>query len=249
MKLRQLQSQFSRHLLDSSADLSALKITGPFAAQQLMGLYRNNFYIGLSQYLADCFPAVQALVGEEFFAQLAKAYIIECPLTQASLESYGSGFSAFINTCAQAQSLVYLADVAALDWAFDRANSVLSISDFPFARLAEVDDRQQLQICFQLPPETLLIAAQYPLVKIWLGAKNDDLDGVNMSQSDFVILHPDMQNGAQCYSVSAEQFQFLSAVAAGKSLQVLAEQPEFQALLNHFISKNIINDFNFEGEL
>ena len=249
MKLAQLQALFSQHLLDPSIDLSELQISGPFAAKQLMNLYRNNFNISLSDYLTGCFPAVSALVGEEFFAQLARAYIVEGPLTQASLEFYGSGFATFVSTCPQTQSLEYLADVAALDWALDRAHSVQSFSDFPFAQLTKIDAEQQLQIIFKLQPETILISANYPLLKIWLGAKYGDLEHLNMTQIDYLIMHPDNKQGAKYYSLTAKQYQFLAAVAAGEKLQMLTAQPDFQAQLNHFISENVINDFKLEGEI
>ena len=248
MTLAELQSTFSQHLLYQSVDLAELEITGPFSAEQLMGLYRNNFYIGLSEYLSDCFPAVVALVGEEFFAQLAKAYIIECPLSQANLELYGQGFAPFIKDCPQAESLEYLADIAALDWAFDRAKSVVSLQDFPFTQLAQVTAQQQQQISFRLQPETLLLCAPYPLLKIWLGAKSGELDALEMKSDERVVMYPNKHSGVLFCNLSSTEYQFLQQVQAHASLQSLSALPDFQDLLKHFISLHIINDFKFEGE-
>jgi len=249
LKLIDLQSKFSQHLLHQNVDLTELDATGPFPVEALMGLYRNNFYISLSECLAAYFPAVLALVGEEFFAQLAKAYIKQSALDKAELDNFGAGFSGFIAGCEQTKSLAYLGDVAALDWAFDGANAVASIAAFPYDRLSQLEEPQQSQIIFQLAPNTLLIKAGYPLLKIWLGAKSGDLDGVDMAQSDYVILYPEGEQGAKYTSLSAEQYQFLLAVKEQKGLEQLAESADFSTHLKEFISQNIINNFKLEGEV
>jgi len=249
LKLRQLQSEFSQHLLHQPVDLSALDVIGPFPVEQLMGLYRNNFYISLSQYLEACFPAVLALVGEEFFAQLAKAYIMQSPLDKAELDVFGAGFPHFIEQAEQTQSLVYLGDVALLDWAFDSAKAVVHIDVFPFEKLAQLDELQQLKIRFQLAPKTLLIKAQYPLLKIWLGAKSGDLDDVDMQESDFVILRPDSEEGVTFSSLNAHQYQFLLNVKDQKNLEQLAESADVNEYLNEYISQNVINNFCLEDEV
>jgi len=249
LKLRQLQSKFSQHLLHQPVDLSEFDVIGPFPVEQLMGLYRNNFYISLSQYLETCFPAVLALVGEDFFAQLAKAYIMQSPLDKAELDLFGAGFPEFIEQAEQTQSLVYLADVAILDWAFDSAKAVVHIDAFPFEKLSQLDELQQLKIRFQLAPKTLLIKAQYPLLKIWLGAKSGNLDNVDMQESDFVLLRPDIEQGAKFASLNKHQYQFLLNVKDQKSLAKLAESADFNEHLNEYISQNVINNFSFEDEV
>jgi len=249
LKLNQLQSKFSQHLLHQPVDLSELDVVGPFPVEQLMGLYRNNFYISLSQYLEACFPAVLALVGEEFFAQLAKAYIIQSPLDKAELDLFGAGFPCFIKQAEQTQSLAYLGDVAVLDWAFDNAKAIVHIDAFPFEKLSRLNELQQVKIKLQLAPKTVLIKAQYPLLKIWLGAKSGNLDGVDMQESDFVILRPDIEQGAKLTSLNEQQYQFLLDVKDQKSLGQLAESADFNEHLNEYISQNVINNFSFEDEV
>lgn len=249
MKLAELQREFTQHLLHNSADLEKLNITGPFAVEQLLGLYRNNFYISCSDYLNNCFPSVAALVGEEFFAQLAKAFIMQQPLTCASIEAFGSKFAAFIRDCEQTQSLPYLEAIAELDWGFDKVKSVTEITDFPFQQLQQLTEEQQLKIQFQLTPQTLLINSKLPVLKIWLGIHSGNLDDIDMQQGEYVILHPDREQGAKYYTISEQQFTFLSAVAKGESLATLATLNDFQQQLNHFISHAVINNFILEGEL
>jgi len=248
LKLADLQAQFSKHLLHQSVDLSSLNLTGPLPVEQLMSLYRNNFYVSLTDYLKGCFPSVDALVGEEFFEQLAKAYIIQRPLDNPDIELYGEGFSRFISNLPQTSDLVYLAGIAALDWGFDRAKAVTEIASFPFAELEGLDQQQQLKICFKMSAQTLLLASDYPLLSIWQGVAKDCLEGIDMGCAENLILHPSNTQGALFYLLNSSQYEFLSAISAGARLQQLCEIEDFQQHLNYFIGNAVINGFTTGDE-
>ncbi len=249
MKLTELQQQFSQYLLYQSSELADLKITGPFAAEQLMALYRNNFYISITEYLQGCFLSVAALVGEDFFAQLAKAFIIAQPLRCASIEVYGSDFANFISCCEQAKSVPYLADIARLDWAVDRAKSELLHAEFPFARLAALSSEAQLEIYFELPPNTVLLASNHPVLSIWLGVKQGGLESIDMHSQEIVIICPDRVEGAKVTALSKAHYQFLAAINNQQNLQSLSKLDNFQQLLSDSITAGFINNFILEGEL
>lgn len=249
MKLADLQNEFARHLLYRPANFDILNLSGPFEIDQLMELYRNNFYISCKDYLAKSFQSVELLVGEEFFSQLAKAFIIQQPLTSASIESLGGPFASFIKVCHRTQSIPYLAAIADLDWAFDKAKSVLHIADFPYQKLQQLPAEHHLKVKFQLVPETLLTSASCPVLKIWSGIHSGHLDDIDMQRGEYVILHPDKAQGAKYYTLSEQQYRFLTAVADGENLASLATIDNFQQQLNYFIRHAVINNFILEGEL
>ena len=136
MNLSEVQNLFSHQLLEPNLELSSelkrLEMSGPFPTEQLLQLYRNNFYISLSEYLEACFPAVLALVGEEFFRQLSKHFIQKIPLTEAPLEKYGANFSSFISTYPATLELPYLAEMARLEWYLEQAKTNFQLKHFHF---------------------------------------------------------------------------------------------------------------------
>lgn len=249
MKLIQLQQTFAQHLLHQPTDLDALKVTGPFSVEQLMGLYRNNFYISFLDYLTACFPSVQALVGEEFFAQLAKAFTKDKSLDCASIEHYGQQFANYIDHCEQVQALGYLADIARIDWAVDRAKSEIEFSPFPFEALGKLSPEQQMQAVFGMRENTVLMAANCPVFDIWQGVQDGCLDNIDMQRRQWGVIYSDQEFGAKCEQLSEQQFNFLTAVSKGLSLQQLAIEDDFQQHLQHFISIAVINNFTLQGEL
>ena len=58
--------------------------------------YRDNVAVGLSNALASAFPAVKQIVGDEFFAAMARAYVQADPPRSPVLMDYGAGFADFI---------------------------------------------------------------------------------------------------------------------------------------------------------
>lgn len=88
---------------------------------QRFDVHRNNALSGLTAALADNFPVVQAEVGAEFFAAMARCFIAAQPPHSVVLAQFGAGLPDFIAGFAPAAELPYLADLARLEQARVRA--------------------------------------------------------------------------------------------------------------------------------
>src|SRR5712692_5131765 len=80
-----------------------------------LDIYRNTIFSGLTRALRLAFPAVERLVGDEFFAGASDAFIREHLPRAAYLDLYGGEFPDFLSRFLPATSLPYLAGVARLD--------------------------------------------------------------------------------------------------------------------------------------
>src|SRR5260370_38424589 len=78
-------------------------------------VYRNNVVVGLGKALKSRFPAVEKIVGKEFFAAMARVFVTEQPPRSPLLATYADDFPAFIAAFEPARDLPYLADVARLE--------------------------------------------------------------------------------------------------------------------------------------
>jgi len=83
---------------------------------QRFAVYRNNVIVSLVDALADSYPVVQALVGEDFFRAMAAEFARGNPPRSPVLAWYGAGFADFVADFPPAAGLPYLADVARLEW-------------------------------------------------------------------------------------------------------------------------------------
>jgi hypothetical protein len=83
---------------------------------QRFAVYRNNVVVSLIDALADTYPVVQQLVGEEFFRAMAREFALDHPPASPVMAYYGEGFAEFVAGFPPAAALSYLADVARLEY-------------------------------------------------------------------------------------------------------------------------------------
>ena len=110
------QRVFATALLDPDRDIPEGLVTpeGQPAGKRF-GIYRNNVTVSLVNALAEIFPTVQNLVGEEFFRAMARLYVQDHPPASRLLFEYGANFADFIEGFAPAADLAFLPDVARLE--------------------------------------------------------------------------------------------------------------------------------------
>lgn len=120
--------EFAAALLDADRDVpqflsSSTGINDP----RRFAVYRNNVTVGLVNAMTANFPSIVRLVGEEFFAAMAREYVREYPPHSRLMFEYGGNFPDFLETFAPVRPYPYLADVARLEicWrqAFHEADS------------------------------------------------------------------------------------------------------------------------------
>ena len=108
-----MQTPFAQALLDPQPQTPALAN----AASGRFNVYRNNYFITLRNALRSTFPAVERLVGEEFFAALAHAFAERHSPRSPLMARYGGGFPEFLEQLPALADFPYLADVAWLEYA------------------------------------------------------------------------------------------------------------------------------------
>ncbi|HNB26422.1 MAG TPA: DNA-binding domain-containing protein, partial [Alphaproteobacteria bacterium] len=97
MNLAELQGAYRTFLLDGSTTAIAPAIVeDAFDAEERLRIYRNNFLIGLGEALKANFPVTLQLLGEDFFAQAARTFILRAPPERPCLFEYGAGFADYL---------------------------------------------------------------------------------------------------------------------------------------------------------
>ncbi|MCC7274567.1 MAG: putative DNA-binding domain-containing protein [Alphaproteobacteria bacterium] len=158
------QARFAAALLDPDMGVPeevATPENGRFA------VYRNNVVAGLATALATRFPAVETIVGSEFFAAMAGVFVRRHPPRSPVMHEYGDAFPGFIETFPPAAGLTFLPDVARLEWARGvayHAADTAPIDPGVLTRLAP-DALPGLRIA--LHPSLAAIASDHPIRTIW----------------------------------------------------------------------------------
>jgi hypothetical protein len=192
--LERTQDAFAAALRDADRALPEF-LTSQSSAypERRFNVYRNNVMSILTAALKAQFPVVARLVGDDFFRDLARAYVqAELPRTPVLL-AYGEGFGDFLDGFAPVAGLPYLGDVARLEWLQARA---FHAKDAP---ALQAEDVGGLAFCepasVELVPHPSLgmLRSAYPVVEIWrTNAHDRDVAAVDLTAGgdDVIVVRP-----------------------------------------------------------
>jgi len=166
-ELSDLQRDFATAILTArEAPPTALTRKSGGTPHRRFGIYRNNVYASLVDVVQDRFPVVARLVGGEFFRAMARIYVEKDPPRSAVLLRYGESFPAFVAGFAPAGSVPYLADIAAIEWAWHVAYHAADAAPLPLDELAQVG-ANPADATLTLHPSLGLVSSAFPIVTIY----------------------------------------------------------------------------------
>ena len=267
--LHKLQNQFSAAVLSDgiTTDINGFEIEGAIISDTLpshrrLNIYRNNVSISLRNALKAVYPVIHKLVADEFFNAMASDYIIKHPSRSGNLHDFGDQLPNFIAGFAPAGELVYLADVAKLEWAYHRVFHAKNSQPLDIEKLQQVDTANYGDLCFTLSPASRLVHSPYPILRIWQANQdsgmppdsiNSSSDTISLDEGETLLLVLRTELDIEFQILSPAEFSFLEAfsqhknffVACDKANQMDPECDMGKLLHKHIISQTII-DFSVE---
>jgi putative DNA-binding protein len=195
-------------------------------------VYRNNVVVSLVKALKNRFPVVEKIVGEEFFAAMARVFVIEQPPRSPLLATYGDEFAAFIAAFEPAVELHYLADVARLEAARTRAYHAADATPLDASEFATLDASVVGEIRIELHPSVGIVRSSHPVVTIWaMNSGERELAPIqDWRGEDALVARPYLEVEVRVLPPGGAAF--LLALAAGRPLgeaseAAIADDPNF----------------------
>lgn len=256
--LIEIQGQLARALDGAVASgLSLQLVVGDEdAVAHRLAVYRGNMLAASGHALAAAYPVIVQVVGTEFFEALARAYLTHSPSTSGDLNRYGMQLPAFLEGFPPVRELPYLPDLARLEWAVHSAHYGADASPLDVSRLASVPEGEQASLYLRLNPLCALFDSRYPLARIWEVHQKDYAGELSVQFHDgpFRTLVSRPRFRAQASAISAGEYEFLVATAAGATLSealdaALRNDPEFalEAALHAWIAARVVVDYSSRG--
>lgn len=182
--------------------------------QQQITIYRDSVFGGLSTALSQIYPVCKKLVGEEFFDFMSGQYIKNYHSVSPDLADYGKQFAVFMESFKPVAELVYLADVARLEWAWHNAFHAVDHDGLNINHLTEVSQQVQQSLVFMLPPGSELVYSPYPVDIIWLANQdtNESDDVIDLDQGGVELLVWRKQYEMRIDKLSNGEWLFLNAI-------------------------------------
>ncbi|HLX24330.1 MAG TPA: DNA-binding domain-containing protein [Usitatibacter sp.] len=182
-------------------------------------VYRRNMLANLGGALAATFPVVERLVGEAFFREAARAFVLAHPSRSGDLNEYGESFADFLEAYPHARSLTYLADVARLEWACHESYQAADAAPFDLASLASVPADGYGRIRFALHPAVRLVRSAHAIESIW-SANQPTRDGTpdrDTGPDSVVVCRED--GVVRVSAVAPDEWDFLRAISKDATLE------------------------------
>jgi hypothetical protein len=162
-----LQTRFAAALLDPVAPVPA-EVTswnGSDPAQRF-AVYRNNVTVSLIEALGAGYPGVRMMVGEDFFAGMAREFLRASPPRSPVLARYGAGFAEFIEGFAPAAALPYLGDLARLEAARRTAYHARDAQSLGTEAFAALDETALVAAVITLHPSASVLASRHAIAAL-----------------------------------------------------------------------------------
>jgi Putative DNA-binding domain len=219
--LLEVQRAMQASLLFRDSVAVASMLAGHIAVDRL-DIYRNTLIHTLTKALRLCFPVTQRLVGEEFFEGATQIFIAERPPRAVWLDLYGSEFPAFLRCFPPAVSIVYLGDVAELEWGVNRALHAADVAPLDVAGLGAIEPQDLARICFAPHPSVQLLRLDYPADVIWravLDGDDDALGNLDPGCGPRHVLVERRLTGVEVECLHEQAWCFLAQLCAGASIE------------------------------
>lgn len=235
MRLAELQQKFSRAVLDHELDpLSPWVATGEIPLDERFAVYRRNVLGNITDALEGTFPAVQALVGEDFFRGMARSFICANPPDGSCLIWYGGGFGDFIATYTPADSVPYLADVARYEWAWYSAHFVEDDVPLEAAMLEALEEDVLKALPLALRNGVALVASDYPVEAICVYARWPESPLPDMEAEGQRLVIWRQEREVKTKQLTPAEYAALSVFVSGGNLTeavaaAMLQEPELDA--------------------
>lgn len=243
-QLQRVQQGFAAGLLGDEEAALGLIAPASLPASALLQVYRNNFVLGLSEVLASSYPAVKAMVGEDFFAAAARGFVLAEPLREGSVMHYGEGFADWLAALPTTAALPWLGELARFEWALERA--ALLATDprrWPAERLAAIPPALWERLVLSCARDAPGFESPYPVLAIWQMALHGGAEVGCLNEPCWLALKKRPDHRVEPLSLAFSAWQLLQGCRQGQPLaDLLGRAPDLAEQLPTLITLDLLVD-------
>jgi hypothetical protein len=247
--LPELQRAFGAALLaEDAAAVAPYLVEDGFSAAERLRIHRNGCRSTLTRSLRMTYPALERLVGAEFFDAAAQAFIAAHPPASGCLNDYGGEFAEFLEAFHPARPLAYLGAVARFEWALGVAANAPDVPALDVTALAALAPEQHARLRFAPHPSVRLLALRFPADEIADAVMSGDeaaMAEVDLASGPVRLVVHRGPDGVAAQRLSPQAHGFLSRLFAGEPLGTLLEAAPADApqLLAEALAKGRLSAF------
>lgn len=219
--LREIQEKFAASLLDPKSDsgLPALK-TNMLTGAARFSIYRGNLLAIWNKTLANAYPVVLRLVGEDFFEDAARSYGRQYPSQSGDLNCFGEHFPRFLALQESLHDYPYISAVAELEWIlhcsyYAKDEEKISLPQM----ISQAGDRVQ-QVRLRFASDVAFHSSMFATQVIWQAHQANEVEELSAPVNTRTFCIVSRQRwGAQILNLSEAGYLALEALYRGETLE------------------------------
>jgi hypothetical protein len=253
--LSQIQRSVRDAMFEAGRDGPALRTASQhvlpgagMTSTEHLKIYKGAILGTLERALGNIYPVCERLLGQAFFAGMARQFAYETPSSSPDLANFGDGFYAFIAGFEPAAALTYLPDIAKLEWHWHRAFNAGDETALDTVALAGVPESETGRIVFRLPVSAVLMASEFPIQRIWQVNQPDwkDSQVVDLDQGGCRLIVWRQDYDVRIDELDESGWRLLNGIADAATFNALAEYadaPDIDVLLPHCVRQGWVAGF------
>ena len=246
------QTYFHEALRDPAAPIPA-GLVDPQGepAGRRFNVYRNNVTTSLMDALAEGYPVIKKLLGEDNFRNLSREYQAAHPPSSPLMMTFGEAFPAFLDGFAPLAKYPYLGDVARLEYALRLSYHAADSTPINPEHLSLLTEDELLNARPELAPTAKVIASQWPILGIWQFNTTENTPKPESRAQSVLITRAEFD--PKPVEISPGDVRFLNAISEGRTLGEALDAAheveavhDFAALLGKLLNGNALTKLTIE---
>ena len=223
-QLAQLQSDFQAYLMDDVKG-AAFKVhivnDKKVGAKKRLGIYYDAYRLRIIEALANAYPILKALLGDEVFNRTARSYIEQYPSTYRNMRWVGDQMQTHLQKILPQHAVA--SEMAAFEWALSLAFDAEDVPSVTLQDLALIPLEDWADLKFVFHPSLRMLQLQWNVLPIW-GALNGEETPPKAAKKNVTCLIWRMNLNSHYRSLDAAEHAALQSAIAGASFGALCEQ-------------------------
>jgi hypothetical protein len=186
-------------------------------------VYRNNVTVSLIRAIESNFPVVRRLLGEQYFAGLAREFVQKHPPKSPLMFQYGAAFGDYLKAEEDLAEYPYLCDVAKLEQQMRLSYHEADAPTLPATALTQISEDELMDARFAPHPAMAIIDSNFAIHSIYRANHGDLAEPVDdVARAEFVlIVRPKCD--VELIALDRAQSVFLRSLSAGRTLGTSAD--------------------------
>jgi hypothetical protein len=242
--LHEVQQAFCATLRgDGDGDLADWIVADEFSAADRLRIYRNSCRSVTTEVLRMTYPAVDRLIGRDFFELAAERFCAAHPPESGYLNEYGGAFADFLAALPEAAAaLCYLPDVARFEWALSGAANANDEPTLDLPSLAAIDPEQHEGLRFEPHPSVRLLKLDYPgdaIADAVVVGDDDAIAAIDLTSGPVRLVVNRGPDGVDAQRLTPEGYDFARRLFVGERLDEALKGAGHEGaayLADHFVN-------------